>query len=302
MIHEKEIVNEPQGKIKIHLSENAIAASPFSIARIKQGGYGLLEKDFWIQRVANRGFHVFFVTLSGMGEITLEDGTVLTLKKGDGFISWATGQGHYEHTISEEPWEMVWITIWEDSPRLKPTSLDWELREVSEANCNLLKTAINNIIEEDSYNDSKSVEAITCHEALFLIYLERAFGITEDAEHSHHRAELATLWKKVANEPNEHWTLKKLSEVSGFSKAHLTRLCHLLYDKSPGKIVSELLLKQARIYLKNSDLTIGEISERLGFSSVASFSTAFKDYTGMSPREYKKDKTYQTDKTDLFHP
>lgn len=290
MIYEKEIVNEPEGKIKIHLSEAAISASPFSLARIKQGGYGLLESDFWVQRISNRGFHVFAFTLSGQGEITLEDGTVLMQEKGDCFISWATGQGHFERTISMEPWEMVWISIWDDSPRFKPTSLDWEMRRISENDCNILKASMNSIIEEDAYNDTKSHEAMSCHETLFLIQMERALEITETIENSSHRQELAILWQQVANKPNGGWTIDKLTEVSGFSKSHLTRLCWKLYDKSPGKIVSELLLNQAKVYLTNSDQTIGEISEALGYSSVSSFSAAFKEFTGLNPREFKKQK------------
>ena len=290
MIYVKEIVNEPEGKIKIHLSEAAINASPFALARIKQGGYGLLESDFWVQRVSNRGFHIFAFTLSGEGEITLEDGTVLHQEKGDCFISWATGQGHFEKTIGEDPWEMVWISIWNDSPRFNPTSLDWEMRKISDNDCTILKTSMNSIIEEDAYNDTKSLEAMSCHETLFLIQMERALEITEPVENSNHRQELAILWQQVANKPNGGWTIDKLTTISGFSKSHLTRLCWKLYDKSPGKIVSELLLNQAKVYLTNSDQTIGEISEALGYSSVSSFSAAFKEFTGLNPREFKKQK------------
>ena len=44
----------------------------------------------------------------------------------------------------------------------------------------------------------------------------------------------------------------------------------------------------ARSYLESSRLSIECIAERLGFSEPTSFSRAFRRWTGMSPREFRK--------------
>ena len=42
--------------------------------------------------------------------------------------------------------------------------------------------------------------------------------------------------------------------------------------------------------MKTTDLSLGEIAEKSGFSSPRYFSTSFKNYTGMTPSQYKKEK------------
>lgn len=84
--------------------------------KIKQGGYGILDDTFWVQRMSRRGFHVVVLTLSGKGKYLMEDGTEHTAKPGEAFISNAMGQGHHEETVGPIPWEMIWLTIWEENP------------------------------------------------------------------------------------------------------------------------------------------------------------------------------------------
>ena len=42
-------------------------------------------------------------------------------------------------------------------------------------------------------------------------------------------------------------------------------------------------------FLENTRLSITEIAERLGFSSIEHFSAAFHRYTGRSPRAYRRE-------------
>ena len=42
-------------------------------------------------------------------------------------------------------------------------------------------------------------------------------------------------------------------------------------------------------YVKSELYSLAEIAERLGFSSVSHFSRAFKNRTGQSPMEYRRD-------------
>ncbi len=57
---------------------------------------------------------------------------------------------------------------------------------------------------------------------------------------------------------------------------------------SPMQYHTSLRLKQANFLLTNTDLSIKEISYRLGFCSVFYFSKLFNEKTGMSPGNYRK--------------
>ncbi|MEC7258808.1 MAG: helix-turn-helix transcriptional regulator, partial [Pseudomonadota bacterium] len=54
------------------------------------------------------------------------------------------------------------------------------------------------------------------------------------------------------------------------------------------QILDNVRLRRARELLDNSDLPMSEISERLGFSEMASFSRFFRRVAGLPPSNYRK--------------
>ena len=229
----KEVVHDLKGIDKRQFSSKLIEARPFANARVKQGGYGLLQDNFWLWRIPNRGFHVFTMTISGKGYFVMEDGTRIELEKDQAFISNSTGQGHYEATCPSEIWEMVWITFWDDSPIFQPKITDYEIRPF--LTTKQLKESALNILSEEMYQDKYSDEAVELNERIFLINLMRGLSIFEEHTLHRHRIEFLALWEKVSkNLNNNDWTINELCEESGYSKAHLTRLCIELYKKTPG--------------------------------------------------------------------
>ena len=53
-------------------------------------------------------------------------------------------------------------------------------------------------------------------------------------------------------------------------------------------VVDDIRAGLARSYLESSKLSVEAIAERLGFNEPTSFSRAFRRWTGMSPREFRK--------------
>lgn len=49
----------------------------------------------------------------------------------------------------------------------------------------------------------------------------------------------------------------------------------------------EYRLSKAEILLKNSDKSIGDIADCVGFHQVSYFGKCFKEKTGFTPREYR---------------
>ena len=67
---------------------------------------------------------------------------------------------------------------------------------------------------------------------------------------------------------------------------------HRIFTKIVGKTITDFIrerrLQEAGRYLYNTDHSITEICFNCGFSSHQSFSRIFKNYFGVSPREYRK--------------
>ncbi len=69
---------------------------------------------------------------------------------------------------------------------------------------------------------------------------------------------------------------------------YLSQITTLTVEKSPKRILSDYMIKEAEALLSNSMLTIGEVSSMLGFSSQAVFCKFFASNSGCSPQQYRK--------------
>lgn len=281
----REIVHHPTGGNKLQISERILNAPPFKEAGFKQGGYGKLGPDFWLQRIADRGFHAIVITLSGKGKITMEDGQSIIVSEGDAFISWSNGQGHREETAGDEPWEMLWFTIWESSRIFIADSSDWYVRTCS--NIELLKKIWLALFSEDIYNDRLTPPALGHWEQLFIINIKRSLGWDEDIRTSRYRQSLSLLWEKVLKDIGRTWDLDELANEVNMSRSHLSRISKEIYGISPGEMVRDLKMKEAKLQLINSDRQISEIAETVGYQRLSTFSYAFTQKFGITPSAFR---------------
>ncbi|WP_404376275.1 helix-turn-helix domain-containing protein [Vreelandella aquamarina] len=73
----------------------------------------------------------------------------------------------------------------------------------------------------------------------------------------------------------------------GVSSAHLNMLCRQLAGRSALQLLHERLLLEAKRQLTYTNMTIGQVSDSLGFSEPAYFTRFFKRNTALSPREFR---------------
>ena len=71
---------------------------------------------------------------------------------------------------------------------------------------------------------------------------------------------------------------------------HLQRFLQAHYGKTFSEKRREAQMSAAKQLLDDPSLNVTEISEKVGFSSAEHFSSAFRAYTGMTPRAYRKKK------------
>ena len=83
-------------------------------------------------------------------------------------------------------------------------------------------------------------------------------------------------------------TLKDVCERFHFGKSYLSEQFKKCRGTSIMSFYLDLKLAEAKRLLREEDLTIGQISEKLGFESPEYFSRYFKKRTGHSPRDFRK--------------
>ena len=80
-----------------------------------------------------------------------------------------------------------------------------------------------------------------------------------------------------------------IADEVGISRVHLHRKMKELTGQTPHDFIRNIRLKQAANLLANKGMNVTEVMYACGFSNSASFSTVFKKFYGMSPRDYMKE-------------
>jgi len=138
-------------------------------------------------------------------------------------------------------------------------------------------------------------QMITCYMEGFLI------GLLRDATNQkEQRWDAVTLEKAletrlatdikeyVEKHLSERITLAQIAEHVHYSRSYITEQFQKSTGMSVAAYVFERRIERAKEYLMQGRLTISQISERLGFSTVQYFSKCFKDAVGVSPSVYSK--------------
>jgi len=88
------------------------------------------------------------------------------------------------------------------------------------------------------------------------------------------------------NLANPDFSVQVLSDSVGLSRGHLHRKLQELTNQSASNFIRSVRLKQAADLLASKKISISEVVYAIGFSSLSYFSSAFKEFYGMSPTEY----------------
>ena len=80
--------------------------------------------------------------------------------------------------------------------------------------------------------------------------------------------------------------VEMISDHVGLSRVHLHRKLKELTNQSARDYIKTIRMKQSKILLGEKKFNISEVAYALGFSNLSHFSTTFKDFYGMSPKDY----------------
>ena len=106
-----------------------------------------------------------------------------------------------------------------------------------------------------------------------------------------HGADTKSLTEQIINYMGDHSDVVTLKDIAAHFSYHPNYISTLLH-KETGRKFTEILLEKrmerAVLLMKNTSLSLEEISVLLGYSNHSNFYKAFKEYYGMPPREYLK--------------
>ncbi len=98
------------------------------------------------------------------------------------------------------------------------------------------------------------------------------------------------------NLTNSDLSVDMIASEVGISRVHLHRKMKELTGQTPHDFIRNLRLKQAANLLASGNMNVTEVVYACGFGNAPSFSTTFKRFYGMTPREYMAEHNNVKDK------
>ena len=90
-----------------------------------------------------------------------------------------------------------------------------------------------------------------------------------------------------ANLANENFGPEDLAREAGISHSNLNRKLRSILNKNSSQFIKEIRLKKAKELLSNEELTVAEISYRVGFGSPTYFGKCYREFFGYAPGELR---------------
>ena len=113
--------------------------------------------------------------------------------------------------------------------------------------------------------------------------LQAAHSLTRQPDGSG-KSRLDALAREIRSAPGRSWTMAELARKSALSLPHLNRLWRAAWGLAPGQYVIRERVQRAVMLLRESDMTIQQIAESLGYNDVFFFHRQFRRAVGVTPR------------------
>jgi AraC family transcriptional regulator len=102
------------------------------------------------------------------------------------------------------------------------------------------------------------------------------------------RREIKRITEYVDSVEESSPTISELAALVGVSPRYLTKAFKETTGKTVHRYVTGIRIRKAATLLCGTDLPMKELAARLGFSALASFSSAFRAATGHTPTTFRK--------------
>jgi AraC-like DNA-binding protein len=98
-------------------------------------------------------------------------------------------------------------------------------------------------------------------------------------------SQIGTALARIHRQPGEDWTIEALAAAAGMSRSLFAERFSALLGIAPARYLTQWRMRLAAVWLKNENMTVVEVANRLGYASDAAFSRAFKRFFGMTPSD-----------------
>ena len=185
-------------------------------------------------------------------------------------------------------WDILWFDLQNQPPWTVINSIGTSVRESAQGK--RFQQIMNMLMWEFQTDGLHADRMMQLCSEIIIGYLEREFALEYDSSSYGVTNRLHNLFFNTVKSQIQHsWTVSELAERSGFyiSTDHFNRLCVRHLNTSPMKMVNRLRMERAMELLHGTNYPMQEIALLVGYQNYYAFSTAFKRWSGASPRAFR---------------
>ena len=114
-----------------------------------------------------------------------------------------------------------------------------------------------------------------------------SFSERETGSYSRHPA-ISDALRYIEGHMNQNLSRTEVADAINVSEEYFSRLFKQETGSTFKEYVLDMKMKQAKHLLDTTDLSVGIIASKVGYSNFSYFSQLFRTYEGMTPQEYRK--------------
>ena len=149
---------------------------------------------------------------------------------------------------------------------------------------------LRNILREMELKNTGHEDVCQAYMEILIIRLMRstALAVQEEAPAVSGNRQCAEIRRYIDLHFKEALTLELLSDEAHMNKYYLSHSFKKEYGVSPINYLISRRINESKYLLAETDLTMSQIAQLLGFSSLSYFSQTFRKTQGMSPMEFRQ--------------
>jgi len=142
---------------------------------------------------------------------------------------------------------------------------------------------MNKLYDSIELYDSEKIESVSNIAAMLIKYILLENMLKPDVNPSIQKAV-----NYINGNLSDNLTIKSITKNANVSKSVLYKNFHEEFGCSVSEFINRKRIENAKLLLKKSELSVEDISQRLGYSNASYFSKMFKKCEGISPLKYRK--------------
>lgn len=236
------------------------------------------------------GEYVLIYCMSGAGWYAM-DNHIYKVHANQYFIL-PPGKPHTYAADKDNPWTIYWIHF--TGPHAAIYSEDSQEPQDIRPALNSRISERQHVFEEifSTLSQSTDLESLRYASSLLHYYLASMRYLRLYRPEAPTSSSLIDAVKHYMQENIEKkLTLEQIAHYTGYSPSHFSSLFRKATGESPLAYLNRLKIEHACLLLKTTDMHVNQICHKVGISDNYYFSRLFKQQTGLSPRQYRSQRS-----------